>query len=195
RKGYGRLAFQASSLRPIRWVGCQLRKGVNVKKSTQVSTLLLTIALIVSGCATAYQSMAFSGGYAETQLDENVFEVRFKGNASTSRERVSDFCLLRCAELCKLSGYDYFIIVEGQEYTENSQYTTPTSTTTKGRARVIGNSVYGSSTSTTTGGRTYNISKPRSENTIVCFKDKPDGFSYNADFICKSITQKYGIVR
>lgn len=155
---------------------------------------IFTIALITiyfGGCATNYQSVGFTGGYSETQLDENVFKVNFRGNSYTSSERAADLCLLRCAELCKIAGYNYFIIVKSQEYTKQSQYTTPTKTTTTGRANVIGKSVYGSSTSTTTGGHTYNISKPRSTNTIICFFNKPDGVSYNADFIYNSIAKKY----
>jgi len=155
---------------------------------------IFPIALIIiffSGCATPYQSVGLTGGYSETQLDENVFKVNFRGNGYTSSERAADLCLLRSAELCKLAGYSYFIIVEGQEYTKQSQYTSPTTTTTTGRANVIGNSIYGSSTTTTTGGQTYIISKPRSTNIIVCFVKKPDGFSYNADFIYNSLTKKY----
>ena len=47
---------------------------------------------------------------------------------------------------------------------------------------------------TTTGGQTYLMSKPGASNTIVCFEEKPNtGFSYSAEFIHKSITQKYRI--
>ena len=152
---------------------------------------IVLITMFFGGFATPYQSVGFTGGYSETQLDENVFKVNFRGNGYTSSERATDLCLLRCAELCKIAGYNYFIIVDSQEYIKQSQYTTPTQTTTTGRANVIGGSVYGSSTSTTTGGHTYNISKPRSTNTIICFNDKPDGFSYNSEFVYRSITNKY----
>lgn len=150
---------------------------------------------LIYSCATSYQSTAYTGGFSETQLDENVYKVIFRGNGYTSSERASDFCLLRCAELCLSTGYTYFIIVENQDRSKQYQYTTPSRTTTTGRANVIGNSVYGSSSSTTSGGQTYNISKPRSENTIICFKEKPEYFSYNAEFIYRNISAKYGIIR
>lgn len=155
---------------------------------------ILTISIIIilfSGCATPYQRVGLTGGYSETQLDDNVFKVNFRGNGYTSSERSADLCLLRSAELCKLAGYNYFIIVEGREYTKQSQYTSPTRSTTTGRANVIGDSIYGSSTTTTTGGQTFIISKPRSTNIIVCFVNKPDGFSYNAEFIYDSLSKKY----
>lgn len=156
--------------------------------------VITLIAIFIQGCATTYQRTGFTGGYSETQLDENVFKVSFRGNGYTGRERVSDFTLLRSAELALENGYKYFVIIDANSYTSNSTYTTPTRSHTTGNAYVSGNSVYGSATTTTTGGQTYNISKPSSSNTIVCFKEKPDsGFSYNAEFIYKNISQKYGI--
>ena len=151
--------------------------------------LLVSTSFFVSSCATGYHSTKLTGGYSSTQLDENLFKVSFNGNGYTSRTRSSDFCLLRSAELCKKSGYKYFVIIDEGEYTSHSQYTTSTRTT--GNATVVGNSVYGSST--TTGGQTYNIAKPSNTNTILCFIEKPEGFSYNADFIFKSISEKYEI--
>ncbi len=156
--------------------------------------IITFVAIFIQGCATTYQRAGLTGGYSETQLDENVFKVSFRGNGYTERERVSDFTLLRSAELTLENGYKYFVIIDANSYTSNSTYTTPTTSHTTGSANVYGNSVYGRATTTTTGGQTYNISKPSSSNTIVCFKEKPDsGFSYNAEFIYKNISEKYGI--
>jgi len=152
------------------------------------------LALILQGCATSYQKTGFTGGYSETQLDENVFSVSFRGNCYTGRERVADFTLLRSAELTLENGFQYFSIIDANSYTSNSTYTTPTTSQTTGSAYGSGNYAYGSATTTTTGGQTYNISKPGSSNTIVCFKEKPETvFTYNAKFIYKSIRSKYGI--
>ena len=51
------------------------------------------IFILLVGCGTAYQKMGFTGGYTETQLGENIFNVSFQGNGYTSRERASDFLL------------------------------------------------------------------------------------------------------
>src|SRR5258708_35613196 len=50
---------------------------------TRMSMLLV---LSVLSCATGYHAHGLSGGFSETQLDENVFQVSFKGNGYTSRE-------------------------------------------------------------------------------------------------------------
>jgi len=156
--------------------------------------IVLLIAFSLQGCATTYQSSGFSGGYSETQLDENVFKVSFNGNGYTGRERVSDFTLLRSAELALKNGFKYFVVIDAGSYTSNSTYTTPTTSNTTANVYGSGNYAYGTANTTTYGGQTYNISKPSSSNTIVCFKEKPQsGFSYNAEFIYKNISQKYDI--
>ncbi len=157
--------------------------------------ILVIFAAILTGCATVYQKQGFTGGFSETQLGENIFRVTFKGNAYTSRERVSDFTLLRCAELALEKEFKYFIIVDSEKYTKTGAYTTPTTSYTTGSAYGTGSYAYGSATTTTTGGQTYFYSKPRSTNTIVGFKEKPkiDGLLYDAEFIVKSIKGKYGI--
>ena len=156
--------------------------------------ILILSSILLSGCATTYQSSGFSGGYSETQLDENVFKVVFRGNGYTGRERVADFTLLRSAELALQNGYKYFAVIDANSYTSNSTYTTPTTSNTTANVYGSGNYAYGNATTTTYGGQTYNISKPSSSNTIVCFKEKPENtFSYNADFIYKNITKKYNV--
>ncbi len=101
-------------------------------------------------------------GYSSTQIDTNVFQVTFNGNAYTGRDRANDFLLLRSAELALENGYEYFVILDAQQYLRNSNDATPATLT--------------ANTST---------------NTIVCFKEKPEEFSYNARFIEKSLKKKY----
>ena len=156
---------------------------------------LTLVGLALIGCATPYQSKGFTGGFSETQLDVNVFQVSFRGNAYTSGERAADFTLLRSAELAIENGYSYFIIVDSERSSQTSSYTTPTTSHTTGSVYGSGNYVYGSATTTTTGGQTYFYSKPRSTNTIVLFREKPEinGLVYNAEFVVRSIRQKHGM--
>lgn len=162
-------------------------KGIQMK--IIISTL---IALSILGCSTTYQSSGFTGGYSETQLDLNVFRVTFNGNAYTGRDKVADFTLLRSAELTLANGYKYFVIVDSENTVELSTHTTPITTNTTANAYGTGNHATVNATSTTSGGHSYTRSKPSSSNTIICFKEKPvDGFSYNAQFIVKSMTGKY----
>lgn len=149
----------------------------------------LCACVVLAGCATAYHTAGFTGGYSDTQLAENVFQVSFRGNGYTSRERVEDFALLRSAEVSLEHGFPYFVVVNAEGYSSQSAYTTPTTTT--GSATVIGNTVYGSTV--TSGGQTYVFTKPSSRNTIVCFKEKPDGVVYEAQYVIRSVRQKYGM--
>ena len=165
----------------------------------------LSLILLLGGCATNYQSQGMFGGFSETQLDTNVFTVTFKGNGYTGRDKANDFALLRSAELALEHGFKYFVIVDAQQYSKNSTYTTPTTATTNVNANTYGSaysygnnttynaSRYGTATTTVSGGQTYNIYKPRTSNTIVCFTEKPQGFAYNAEFLAKSLKQKHEI--
>jgi hypothetical protein len=168
---------------------------------------LATLLMISAGCATDYKSQSFRGGFSETRLDENLFTVRFVGNAYTAPDRASDFCLLRCAELALANGYPYFIVIDASNYSKESTYTTPVTAHTTGSANTFGTATThgnqttymgmttGEATTTVYGGQTYVLSKPRSSNTIVCFKEKPSegGFAFNAAFLVDSLKGKYGI--
>jgi len=159
----------------------------------KLSLSLLSLFLFI-GC-TSYQPTGLTGGYSEIQLGENIFQVSFRGNGYTSSERAADFCLLRCAELALEKGYNYFAIVESEKTSKTSTYTTPTNSSTSINVYPSGSHIYGNSQTKTTGGETYTVSKPRSTNIIICFKDKNevDGIVYEVGYIIPSIKQKYNI--
>lgn len=153
-------------------------------KNLKMLYLLIAVSVGLVGCATAtsYQPLDVfdGGGYTETQLDENVFDVEFSGNGYTGGERARNFTLLRCAELTLQNDYAFFVIIIEEQSSDvsTSTFTTPTTTT------------YGTTYSATT----TTTSKPTARNKIVMFKEKPDDvFSYNAKFIENSIKAKYGI--
>ena len=166
---------------------------------------LVGLALVLISCATTYQPKSFTGGFSSTQLDVNVFQVSFRGNGYTNRERANDFALLRSAEVALENGYEYFSIIDGQRYSESRSFTTPSTSTTQLNANTLGTvtgygntanyygNTYGTATTTTYGGQTYLISRPTASNTIVGFKEKPEGFAYNAPVVVKSLKEKYGL--
>ena len=127
----------------------------------------LLVPLLVS-CATMYQPEGFTGGYSETRIGENVWRIFFRGNASTSPERAIDFALLRSAEVCLETGYRYFIIAESANERNIS-------------VGVINTTI-------------YTLTRPSSTNTVVCFVERPTGYSvvYDARFVADSIRRKYG---
>lgn len=152
----------------------------------RIITLSL-VAIIASGCATPYQKDGYRGGFSETRLSENIFTVNFSGNGYTGTERSTDFSLLRSAEIALENGFKYFSVVDMAAAMEESSYTTPVMAQTS--------SVNGLLTTTYTGGQTVHTKKPKTSNTIICYKDKPKDVSmvFDAAFIKKSIKQKYGM--
>lgn len=158
----------------------------------RVSSLILIF--LIAACATPYQKSGLSGGFSETQLDENVFRVSFRGNAYSRGERAEDFALLRCAELALEHGYTHFALTDSTtESKTTSAYTAPTTSYTTGSAYAAGNTVYGSARTNTYGGNTIYMSKPKAVNTVVMFKGKPDltGMVFDARFVYESIRKKY----
>lgn len=158
----------------------------------RLSGLLLSLvaAVTLGGCATTYQPVGFTGGFSETQLAPDVFNVTFKGNGYTAQDKANDFTLLRSAEIALENGFNYFVIVDANQYSKHETYTSPAYATTNLNQDMNGNAV---ANTVVYGGQAYNYTKPRSSNTIVCYVEKPQGFSYGADFIVRSIKSKHGI--
>lgn len=131
-------------------------------------------------CCTPYRQAGIMGGYSSTQLAENEWIVRFKGNGFTSSERSSDYCLLRCAEIAHEQGYNYFVIVESESLIRESRDYNATS-------RIYGNTVY-----TDIDG--YTIAKPSDINRVILFPEKPEGFQvYETNFVIVSVRDKYNL--
>jgi len=175
---------------------------MNIKEQIQglvfVSLAVFTSALL-SGCATHYQRRAFSGGYSEIRLSEDVFKISFSGNAYTTNERVADFCLLRSAEVAVKHGTNNFIIVDSSHDVSRNYHTTPIRAETTGTVQTFGRgTAYHQSQTRVTGGDTYVISKGQSSITIMLIREKSriqelSTPVLNAEYVIKSITQKYGI--
>lgn len=155
----------------------------------RIVTIAFLAAIVAAGCATSkiYQPADSDGGvgFSSTQLGENAFEVRFRGNSYTSSEKASDFALLRSAELTLEKGFEYFIIDNDENIQQTSVRTTPVRSETKYTWKGAKTTYYG--------GNTYTTSKPRARKVIVCFKEKPNRpeLIYDARFVVQSIKEKY----
>jgi len=69
--------------------------------------------MLLSGCASAPTLYAAkvtptSVGYSEFRLEPGRYRVTFQGGPGASAEQVSDYALLRAAELAVRDGYDWF---------------------------------------------------------------------------------------
>jgi hypothetical protein len=70
----------------------------------------ITAAMLVTSCASPYGKNTLFGGYSDTRIDDSHYLVRFDGNGNSSKDRVWNFWIYRCAELTKEKGYAYFAL-------------------------------------------------------------------------------------
>lgn len=68
---------------------------------------ILFICLSLFGCATGYKEYGWTGGYKETLIEENKYELTYQGNGTTSRSTVSEYWHRRAKELCGNGEYSY----------------------------------------------------------------------------------------
>ena len=126
----------------------------------------LLVLLSALACATPYQPRGVRGGYEETQLDQNVFRVSFEANTHVGAATASDYALLRSAEVTLEHGFAFFVVTSGES-----------------TAAVVGN-------------KNYTGTAPTSVNTILCFRERPEGQAalvYDAAAVRKSLRAKYGL--
>jgi len=86
--------------------------------------------MFLAGCATPYQKKGWRGGYSDTQVNIDMFEVSFEGNAYTKAPVVYEYLRKRCAEVALENGYTHFVMIDGKDESEvklgavNGQLTT-----------------------------------------------------------------------
>jgi hypothetical protein len=103
-----------------------------------------------------------------------AIESHFVAMATPLVTGTVDFNLLRSAELTVRDGYEYFIVLDGQDSVDKSLYFNPGSLNVS--------PTYGM------------ITKPRASNVITMLHSKPEGvFSYHASTVVANLKAKYGI--
>lgn len=160
---------------------------------------IVLVATLVCGCATTpYQPLNDSAdareGYSETQLGPNIYEVNFRGNNSTSRERAGDFALLRAAELCLLKGYRYFVVTSSRDMTTIARRASQQETQTNSTANLFGVTTAGASTTTYRGAPRPTYTRPLPSMVVGFLEEEPAenlGLVYDAESLNDSIRTKY----
>jgi len=76
-----------------------------------VSAALLT-ACTTSPTLYAPQTAPRGAGYSEYRLEDGRYRVTFQGNPGASANQISDYVLLRSAELALRDGYDWFRVAD-----------------------------------------------------------------------------------
>lgn len=167
-------------------------------------------AVLISGCATSYQSSGITGGFSDTHYAPDIFRVVFRGNGYTTDERAQDFALLRASALTLQHGFTCFAIVDENNTPSVSSYTTPghAETTASGTSYDSGNfyfnpnggsysgtsSAHVTTSTTYTPPQTYEIYRPHTGLLVRAFVAKPDGiFTFDAAFLQQSLRDKYKI--
>lgn len=74
-------------------------------------------SLILAACATVPTVYAPAGGpstpgYSEFRIETGRYRVTFRGGAGAPMEQVSDYALLRAADLAIAEGYDWFRVAD-----------------------------------------------------------------------------------
>jgi hypothetical protein len=85
----------------------------------------LVASLLVSSCATPYQPLDHRYGYSEQQVGKDVYEVSFLGNGNSSYERVSDYAMLRTAEIALSRQAKSFTLLDVVNLSSVRRYQTP----------------------------------------------------------------------
>jgi len=70
-------------------------------------------ALMLSACATQYQSSGLTGGHYETAGPGKLEKVHFSGNGYITSDVVQKYAMYRCAEIAKKKGKPHFVIYDG----------------------------------------------------------------------------------
>jgi hypothetical protein len=149
----------------------------------------IVMALLLTACATPYQSKGLRGGFTDVQLNKNVFQIAFNGNGYTPPSDVQNMALLRASEVTLEHGFQYFVIVANSDVGTRGVIRTPmtamTTTTGFGTPTLQSNTV-------ATGGYAVPFHRPGMMTTISCLDKKPEGtFAYNAKSIYDSLSKQY----
>lgn len=73
---------------------------------------IVVMAVLMSGCATGYQSSddSIRGGFSEIRLTPDSWRVLVEGNGFTTRGEAEKFLMRRAAELTLEQGKRYFVL-------------------------------------------------------------------------------------
>ena len=161
------------------------------------SLIFCSIFIVLSGCATGYKPNGFigNGGFEDVELAPNYFRVTFRGNEKTSKERATDFTLLRASDLMLERNCPSFVVVKSSEEVRKGSLFIPQTQTTYSNATAYGNTAYGTATTTTMGGGFATLHFPKVTMEVKCTADLPDLEKniYDVKFINKSLKTKYKI--
>ena len=143
---------------------------------------LVLLLLLLSACAKPLLPDNYSEQISSTQLDTNTFQISYSGSTSSADEKTLDLALLRSAEVTLSNGFNYFIIVDSSDSDASTLKVDDPDDSDLEKT---------SYAPTFYRGKRYFHADPDADNTIVCFKEKPEGFAYVALFVKATLRSKY----
>ncbi len=151
--------------------------------------------ILLTGCATKYQSLGLTGGFEDLELSPGYYRVNFWGNGVTSGERVRDLALLRAAELASKNKCRSFQVMNGRNAVSSTLVSLPKTQTTNTNAHIYGNYITGQSTTTTYGGGVQSINRANTSIDVRCVNQEADPSIdiYDTDFLKQKLKEKYKI--
>jgi len=148
---------------------------------------ILLLLLLAGGCAKSLQPDNYADRIATTILDVNTFLVSYPGSTTGETDRIVDLTLLKSADTALAYGFNYFIIVKTREPVASDKASDSVADQVDSYLR---DNDYAA---TVAGGVTYLHATPGVTNTIVCFTEKPQGFSYIALILKATLRGKYNM--
>jgi hypothetical protein len=149
------------------------------------------LLLFLNACAKPLQPDNYAERISSARLDHNSFIISYQGSTVTDGDRVVDLTLLKSAETTLQNGYNFFVIVATGESVKTAAYNSPENSNGQidNYLQDVGYEP------TVVGANTYHHADPGAINTIVCFKERPQGFAYAALFLKATLRHKYRLDR
>lgn len=80
---------------------------------------------LFSACDNGYHTLNSNGGYTDTWVKDSVYKITYESYGVINARDMSDFILLRAAELTLEKGYNYFIILDALATEDMPSYPNP----------------------------------------------------------------------
>ncbi|MXR68960.1 hypothetical protein GNT65_09805 [Shewanella sp. JBTF-M18] len=89
-------------------------------KTTPLAVFILSFILLLSGCATSYDTeksfWSFGEGFDVVQIADDSWQISFVGNDMTDRALARKYVLRKSAEIVQAHGYPYFALTTEQNH-------------------------------------------------------------------------------
>ena len=156
--------------------------------------VVVLVVPILYGCAAAsatkYAPASEANqhrGYSETEIVENTYQVKFRGNEVSNVEQATDYALLRAATVALENNCRYFSIDDMDVTSDNEVYTPSPEPRTMEEVhedQLLGADLPDQSV--------FDASAPTSYVTITCVSDTT-ARAYDAQFIRDQVVTKHGL--